>query len=522
MSTITNDPKVFSLLGHKPSLFMLFFTEMWERFSYYGMRALFVLFLTSQIIDGGWAWSNEDALKLYGWYTGLVYLTPIFGGFIADKFLGYRKAVAFGALFMTLGHISMALETPMFLYIGLACLIIGNGLFKPNLTSIVSGLYDKNEEKKDGAYTIYYMGVNAGAFLGIMLCGYIGEKVSWSFGFGLAGIFMLLGMLQFWFGRSILEKVGLSPKNKLELDKVDDVIEDTVEEVIEDVKVSSKVQKDRYIVVAILAFFTIFFWAAFEQAGGSMTIFAKKYTNRILVGDSATIFKIVDAVITLVPLVIISWVLYKLFVQTFKKISLSNSILGFSFAIIWAIVVWKLYREFNADTTEVPASWFGILNSLFIISFAPLFSRLWESKYNPSAAVKFGLGLILLGFGFALLAFGAITIPQGAETAKVSMIWLILAYLFHTIGELFLSPVGLSYVSKLVSPKLIGLMFGVWYLAIFIGNWSAGQLGGMIDKITSEYSLTTFFLIFTVVPVAAGGLMILLNPVLKKLMHGVR
>ncbi len=183
---------------------------------------------------------------------------------------------------------------------------------------------------------------------------------------------------------------------------------------------------------------------------------------------------------------------------------------------------WKLTREFTATTTEVPASWFGILNSLFIISFAPLFSKLWESKYNPSAAVKFGLGLILLGVGFALLAFGAITIPQGAETASVSMMWLILAYLFHTLGELFLSPVGLSYVSKLVPAKLIGVMFGVWYLAIFLGNWSAGQLGGMIDQITKDYSLTTFFLIFTIVPIAAGGLMIGLNPLLKKLMHGVR
>ncbi|WP_103069839.1 peptide MFS transporter [Aquimarina sediminis] len=520
--TAQDDSKVFSLLGHKPALFMVFFTEMWERFSYYGMRALFVLFLTSEIVNGGWAWSNEDALKLYGWYTGLVYLTPILGGFIADKFLGYRKAVAFGALLMTLGHASMALETPTFLYIGLACLILGNGLFKPNLTSIVSGLYAKNEEKKDGAYTIYYMGVNAGAFLGIMLCGYIGEKVSWSFGFGLAGIFMFLGMLQFWFGRSILDKVGLPPKKKYELDDIDDIVEDTVEEVVEEVKVSSKVQKDRYIVVGVLAFFTVFFWAAFEQAGGSMTIFANKYTNRVLVGNAANIFKIIDTLITIVPLLIISWVLYKLFAQTFKKISLSNTILGFSFAIIWAIVIWKLYREFSAETTEVPASWFGILNSLFIISFAPMFSKLWESKYNPSAAVKFGLGLILLGFGFALLAFGAISIPQGAETAKVSMMWLIFAYLFHTLGELFLSPVGLSYVSKLVPAKLIGLMFGVWYLAIFIGNWSAGQLGGMIDGITAKYSLTTFFLIFTVVPAAAGGIMILLNPVLKKLMHGVR
>ncbi|WP_025741346.1 peptide MFS transporter [Aquimarina pacifica] len=520
--TAQNDSKVFSLLGHKPSLFVLFFTEMWERFSYYGMRALFVLFLTSEIVNGGWAWSNEDALKLYGWYTGLVYLTPILGGFIADKFMGYRKAVALGALFMTLGHAAMALETPVFLYAGLACLIIGNGLFKPNLTSIVSGLYDAHEEKKDGAYTIYYMGVNAGAFLGIMLCGYIGEKVSWSYGFGLAGIFMFLGMLQFWFGRSIFESVGLVPKEKLALDDIDDELEDHAEEVVDQIKVSSKVTKDRYIVVGILAFFTVFFWAAFEQAGGSMTIFANKYTNRILTGDSALIFKIVDTAITLIPLLIITWVLYKLFIQTFKKISLSNSILGCSFVIIWIIVLWKLNREFAADTTEVPASWFGILNSLFIISFAPMFSKLWESKYNPSAAVKFGLGLILLGFGFALLAFGSIAIPQGAETASVSMMWLILAYLFHTLGELFLSPVGLSYVSKLVPAKLIGVMFGVWYLAIFLGNWSAGQLGGMIDQITANYSLTTFFLIFTVVPIGAGGLMIALNPLLKKLMHGVR
>ncbi|TPN86125.1 peptide MFS transporter [Aquimarina algicola] len=520
MSTLQDDAKVFSLLGHKPALFVLFFTEMWERFSYYGMRALFVLFLTSEIAKGGWAWSNEDALSLYGWYTGLVYLTPIFGGYIADKLLGYRKAVAFGALLMTLGHVSMALETPTFLYIGLAFLIIGNGLFKPNLTSIVSGLYDQNEEKKDGAYTIYYMGVNAGAFLGIMLCGYIGEKINWSFGFGLAGIFMFLGMLQFWFGRSILENVGLAPSKQL-IDTEKNT-QTTTNKIVEEKEISPKVQGDRYIVVGVLAFFTIFFWAAFEQAGGSMTIFASKYTNLVLVGNAANIFKIADTLITIIPLIIITWVLFKLFLQTFKKISLSNSILGFSFVIIWGIVSWKLYREFSADTTEVPASWFGILNSLFIISFAPLFSKLWESKYNPSAAVKFGLGLILLGLGFALLAFGAISIPQGAETAKVSMIWLILAYLFHTLGELFLSPVGLSYVSKLVPAKLIGLMFGIWYLAIFIGNWSAGQLGGMIDEITSKYSLSTFFLIFTIVPLLAGSLLILLNPLMKKLMHGVR
>lgn len=520
----TKSTSEFSLLGHKPSLYVLFFTEMWERFSYYGMRALLVLFLTTAMIDGGWGWSNEEALGLYGIYTGLVYLTPIFGGLIADKFLGYQKAVALGALIMTLGHASMAIETPTSLYIGLTCLILGNGLFKPNVTSIVSGLYDKHQEKKDGAFTIFYMGVNAGAFLGIMLCGYVGEKVSWSWGFGLAGIFMFLGMLQFWFGRPLFEKVGLSPKEDLhekELESEENKSHGKGVDVKE-AHVPSNVQRDRYIVVGILAFFTIFFWAAFEQAGGSMTIFANNYTNRILEGGSANIFKIVNTLITVIPLAVITWVIFKLFAQTFSRITLSNTILGFSFLIIWGIVIWMLYREFNSDSAEVPASWFGILNSLFIITLAPLFSKIWESKYNPPAAMKFGIGLILLGAGFGFLAFGSQSIPQGAETAAVSMIWLIFAYLFHTLGELCISPVGLSYVSKLVPAKLIGMMFGIWYLAIFIGNFSAGKLGGMIDKITAEYSLMTFFLIFTIVPAGAGVLLILINPVMKKLMHGVR
>ena len=195
------------LMGHPSGLFVLFFTEMWERFSYYGMRAILVLFLTSAIIDGGWAWSREEALGLYGTYTMLVYFSPIIGGFLADKFLGYRKAVAIGAVIMTLGHAAMAMDTPWSLYLGIACLVAGNGLFKPNITSIISGIYVNAQDKKDGAFTIFYMGVNAGAFVGILLCGYIGETVGWHYGFGLAGIFMFLGMLQFWFAQGIFGRV---------------------------------------------------------------------------------------------------------------------------------------------------------------------------------------------------------------------------------------------------------------------------------------------------------------------------
>jgi len=506
------------LMGHPSGLFVLFFTEMWERFSYYGMRALLVLFLTSALLDGGWAWSREEALGLYGTYTMLVYFSPILGGLIADKFMGYRNAVALGALIMTLGHASMAMDTPWGLYLGIGCLVAGNGLFKPNITSIINGVYINAQDKKDGAFTIFYMGVNAGAFLGIMLCGYIGETVGWHWGFGLAGIFMFLGMLQFWFAQGIFGNVGLPPTKKVD---VPDAVEDTKEEAAAKV-VSNKVQRDRYTVVGILAVFTVFFWAAFEQAGGSMTIFAADYTNRVLEGDSAFIFRIANTLLTVVPLIIITYVLLQLFKITFKKYALSNTFLGLSFIIIWVLVLWMLYTQFNEESTEIPASWFGILNSFYIIAFAPLFSKIWESKFNPPATVKFGVGLILLGLGFGILAYGSASIPQGAQTASVSVIWLILAYLLHTLGELSLSPVGLSYVSKLVPATKIGMMFGLWYIAIGLGNKAAGSMGGMIDTITSEYSMSTFFLIFTFIPIIAGLIVMSLTPIVKKLMHGVR
>jgi POT family proton-dependent oligopeptide transporter len=508
------------LMGHPSGLFVLFFTEMWERFSYYGMRAILVLFLTSALIDGGWAWSREDALGLYGTYTMLVYFSPILGGFLADKFLGYRKAVALGALIMTLGHAAMALDTPWSLYFGIGLLVAGNGLFKPNITSIINGVYKNAQDKKDGAFTIFYMGVNAGAFIGILLCGYIGETVGWHYGFGLAGIFMFFGMLQFWFAQGIFGRVGLSPSQTIEYD-------DAIENVGEENKTKEEttpvnVQRDRYIVVGILAFFTIFFWAAFEQAGGSMTIFAKDYTNRVLEGDAANAFRIANTLLTVVPLLIITYVLWQLFKITFSKYAMSNIFLGTSFVIIWGIVIWMLKNQFAEETPEVPASWFSILNSFYIIAFAPLVSKIWESKYNPPATVKFGIGLVLLGLGFGFLAYGSSTIPQGAATASVSMIWLILAYLLHTLGELSLSPVGLSYVSKLVPAAKIGLMFGLWYIAIGLGNKAAGTMGGMIDKITAEYDLTTFFLIFTIVPILAGLIVMSLTPIIKKLMHGVK
>ncbi len=519
---VTTADQVLDEKGHPPALFILFFTEMWERFSYYGMRALLVLFLTSSLMDGGWGWERKEALQLYAIYTGLVYLTPIIGGLIADKLIGYRKAVILGALIMTIGHASMALESSTFFYLGLTCLIIGNGLFKPNISSIVGQLYTKNPEKKDAAYTIFYMGINAGAFLGILLCGYIGEKVDWSYGFGLAGIFMLFGLLQFSFAQKIFGNIGLTPKNKAAADAVDmanNVVDENAER---EAATPAHVNRDRIIVISVFSLFTIFFWWAFEQAGGSMTVFAKDYTNRILSGGSATAFKWTNTLLTVVPMIILTLVLANLFKKTFRKYSLSNIFLGSSFVIIWGIVMWMLGREFKADATEVPASWFGILNSFFIISLAPLFSKMWESRYNPSGPVKFALGLILVGIGFAFLAYGGNTISQGAKTASVSMAWLILAYLFHTLGELCVSPVGLSYVSKLAPVKLVGLMFGIWFIANFVANLLAGLTGSLIDGITEKYSISIFFLIFTILPILAGLVMLGLNKMLIKKMHGGR
>ncbi|MFD1630948.1 peptide MFS transporter [Pseudopedobacter beijingensis] len=575
-----------NVLGHPSGLFVLFFTEMWERFSYYGMRALLVLFLTSSILgdNAGWGWPRENALAIYGSYTSLAYLTPILGGYVADRIIGYRWAVIVGALLMTLGHLSMAFEfNPIFMYLGLCLLVLGNGFFKPNMTSIVAQIYEKHPEKKDGAYTIFYMGVNAGAFLGMLLCGYIGESPDWgwSYGFGLAGIFMLLGMLQFYFTQNIFGNVGLKPtydgdqvkpinetpeeakKNPfstfdltvisiIAIIGLTWIINDPMSKItdinlfnfsisgisgntlsicialvlfifilIKRILQYTTVLRDKMIAVIVLAFITIFFWASFEQAGGSMTIFAKDYTARILEGNAKIGFNIANTLITVVPLIIITFVLFKLFQQTFKKYAIGNTILLSSFIIVWGLVIFMLKAQYADVQAEVPATWFGILNALFIISCAPLVSKIWESKYNPPATFKYGIGMILLGIGFAVLAYGASSIPQGAKTASVSMMWLVFAYFFHTMGELFISPVGLSYVSKLVPGRMIAIMFGIWYLAIAIGNKLAGTMGGMIDEITAQYSMSTFFMLFTFIPIALGIFIMMLTPLLKKLMHGV-
>ncbi|HLV40226.1 MAG TPA: peptide MFS transporter [Xanthomarina sp.] len=505
------------IMGHPAGLFVLFFTEMWERFSYYGMRALLTVFLITEIAKGGWEWTNADAMQLYAWYTGLVYLTPLLGGILADKFIGFRKAILLGALIMTLGHLSMAFEgiSSNFFYAGLVMMILGNGLFKPNISSMVGNLYPDSSSKKDAGYTIFYMGINAGAFLGMLLCGYIGEKIGWHYGFGLAGVFMLFGMLQFYFGRKIFGAIGEQPKKQLEMD-VKKAVDQEVEE-----DTPKHIVRDRLVVVGVLMFASLFFFFAFEQAGGSMTVFAKDYTQRVLEGNSGIIFKWVDALLTIFPIIIVSYVLYSLGKKIIKKYPLTIVFTAISFVIIWILGGWKVYREFSIEQTEVTVSWFQILNSFFIITLASSFSKMWEKVWNPSGPIKFAMGLALVGVGFVALAIGSNSIPQGATSASVSMIWLILAYFFHTTGELCLSPVGLSYVSKLSPKRLAGLLFGLWFTASAIANFIAGMTGSYIDKISHTYSMSVFFLIIAAIPIFAAVALLLLNPKLKKMMHGI-
>ena len=673
------------VLGHPAGLFVLFFTEMWERFSFYGMRVLLINFLTMTLIgyNPGWAWSTENAGALFGTYVMLLYLTPILGGIIADKITGYRWAVIIGAMIITLGHVSMAFETEVSLYLGLALLVIGTGFFKPNMVSFVSEMYKDLPEKKDAAYTIFYMGVNSGAFFGMMLCGYLAERIGWSWGFGLAGVFMLLGTIQFWFARPLFGSIGCEPRKQEKKETTSDAKQEeeklnpftTLDKILVALSaiigigyalndplskiwnidlfgwaatsglkgqyvmvivgliaffylIGSRIiryttiVRDRMLTVVIFAFFVVFFWLSFEQGASSLVIFARDNIERELHGNWAVLYNIFNALLTVIPLLLITYVLFLLVKKTYKKIFPAVVVLLVCFSLVWGIASWMLQRDFKTTaysvsyqayeqtdtqgrTTYIPiteenrvarpdlkiverttiigvadyhlkvgqeikllsknnkntsfgyvdaekeqwakqrgaelntdnglivaqvkeerdnwvettVSWFSILNSFFIIALASLFSRWWDSKYNPPAAMKYGIGLLMLSVGFGLLALGSHGVTHGV---KVSMLWLVFAYMFNTMGELCLSPVGLSYVSKLVPARMIAFMFGVWYLAVAIGHKLAAVVGGQIENITREYSLSTFFLIFTIVPAVAGVLIILINPFVKKLMHGVK
>ena len=496
---------------HPSGLWVLFFTEMWERFSYYGMRALLVLYLTSTLINGGFGFAQNNALQIYGIFTGLVYLTPIFGGIVADRLIGQRKSIMIGGLVMGLGQAAMAYSEAVvtlgnmpsgdalmelrryWLYIGLGLLILGNGFFKPNISTLVGRLYADGDPRKDSAFTIFYMGINIGAFLAPLVAGFLGESIGWAWGFGSASVGMFVGTLWFTSQEKKLGTIGFGPKRVFTGETARLNLRDWFEIFVwviiivafiylfvktwwtipEEVtfyiirlaiftavagivyvivkNTSGKTEWSRIGAILVFSFFNIFFWSGFEQAGGTFNLFARDLTDR-MVGDF-----------------------------------------------------------------ELKASWFQSINAIAIVALAPLFSMLWVrlGRRNPSTPVKFGLGLMFLSLGFVVMfSADSVASPQNL----VSPLWLVMVYLFHTTGELCLSPIGLSMISKLSPPKITSLMMGLFFASIALANYLAGFLKSLLENYMPGMNL---FLFLIITSGSASIVMFAISPVLKKMMKGI-
>ena len=478
------------MFGHPRGLMTLFFTELWERFSYYGMRGLLVLFL-ADAMRGGFGMDAQTAGAIYGLYTGMVYLLALPGGWIADRILGQRQAVFIGGCVIAAGHFSMAIPATETFYLGLVLIVIGTGLLKPNVSAIVGDLYPEGGGRRDAGFSIFYMGINIGAFVGPLICGYLGENIDWHLGFSAAGVGMVFGLLQYKLGFKYLGDAGL-PKNidsearaqatstmykalvglvgiiaVIALLQFSAIIHLTLPGVAQAMGVVifliavgyfiyvlivgnlNTAEKKRLAVIFFLFISSAVFWAGFEQAGSSLNLFAERLTDRDIFG----------------------WLM--------------------------------------------PASWLQSVNAFFIIALAPVFSWLWIwlGHKQPSIPIKFALGLILLGAGFAVLAWGSIY----AYTAAVSPMWLIITYLLHTTGELCLSPVGLSSITKLSPPKFVGQMMGIWFTGTSLGNLLAGLAAGKFEVMP----LPELFGTVALITAGFGVIAVLISRPIKKMIGGI-
>ena len=440
--------------SHPRGLKTLFFTEMWERFSYYGMRAILVLYMVAPVAEGGLGFDTAAAASVYGTYTMAVYLMAIPGGFVADRFVGARRAVLVGGVVIAAGHFAMAFGALPAFYGGLVLIVLGTGLLKPNISTMVGALYAEGDARRDAGFSIFYMGINLGAALSPLVCGYLAQsagfketlasagfapEASWHWGFGAAGVGMTLGLVQYLLHRERLRGVGERPAPRA----------------AEAAPREPRTRAGWRRIGAVFVFFTftVLFWAVYEQAGSSLTLFADRLTR--------------------------------------------NEILG------W----------------EYPSSWFQSVEAAFVIVLAPVFSAIWLrfGDRQPSSPAKFTVGLALLGAGTALMVPAAALAASG----RVSPLWLVGVYLLHVLGEMCLSPVGLSTVTKLAPARLVGVMMGVWFLAAALGNKVAGDLGGLFDE-ADPVRNQWLFGGMTIGVLAAAGLLALLTPWVRRLMGGVR
>ena len=443
-----------TILGHPVGLYILFFVEMWERFSYYGMRAILTLFLAAPIImddpQSGYGWTNAETLSFYGTYTMFVYLMSIPGGWVADKFIGQKKAVMLGGLLLCFGHGILAVDAEWAFFTGLILIVVGVGFLKPNISTMVGGLYKKGDNKRDTGFYIFYMGINIGAFLGALTVGAVAAKYGWHYGFGLAGIGMAIGQLVYIYGLKYLEGVGEFIGSEKSPDK--DLMN----------KPLTSVEKDRMLVMFLSFLIIIVFWGAFEQAGGLMSLYTEQKTDRML--------------------------------------SFSLPFIG----------------------NEVPAAIFQSINAFFIIIFATIVAKFWsdwaKKGKESSSLFKMAIGLIIMAFGFFFMTKASTeVIMEGDEVVqKSAMIWLVLAYLFHTIGELCASPVALSFITKLAPVKYAAFMMGAYFAATGLGNKVAGFVGQLSEG-AGEFQVFTGIAIFCTL---FGILVLLLLKPLKRLTHG--
>ena len=482
-------------LGHPKGLFVCFATEMWERFSYYGMRALLILYLTKH-----WEFTDATSYLIYGAYTSLVYIMPVFGGMLADQILGSKKAVTYGAILLVFGHLGMTVESnEQIFYLSLALIVSGVGFLKPNISTMVGALYEEGDPRRDSGFSIFYMGINIGAFTATLLCGYLGEQVGWAYGFGAAGIGMLFGLIIFLWGQKYLEGLAEPPSNKY-LQKMNGISYESWAYIsgifmvlvtwflVQNSQLVGQLlggfgaifigawllyalfrcapdERDRLIVVGILILFSLIFWALFEQAGSSLNILTDRGVNRVIFG--------------------------------------------------W----------------EVPASMFQSLNAGFIFTIAPLFAMLWialaKRNMEPSTPIKFSIGIIFVGLGFLALVYGM----GSSEGLQTGVFWIILIYLLHTLGELCLSPVGLSSVTKLSPQRIVGFMMGMWFFASAAGNYVAGLIAratasdssGVSNDVFDLTQKQSFMDVYTdvgLMAIGCGIFLAILTPILKKLMHG--
>ncbi len=491
-------PEQRSFFGHPRGLSTLFFTELWERFSYYGMKALLILFMTATAEKGGLGFDANKAGAIYGLYTAGVYLTAMPGGWLADRIIGQRRAVLFGGIIIALGHFSMALPGVFFFYLGLFLIVMGTGLLKPNISTMVGELYPEGGARRDAGFSIFYMGINIGAFTAPLVVGTLGERVNWHLGFGLAGIGMVLGVVQYLLGGKHLGEVGRKPKSAearpgqaeqrggsrgLGLAVVGVLVGLLVVlQLLGMVDLTTAVglanaggliivslalaffaymftaggldasEKQRLGVIGILFICSSLFWAGFEQAGSSLNLFARDSTDRVLFGR------------------------------------------------------------------EIPASTLQAINALFIILLAPVFAWLWvrlnKQGREPSSPAKFSLGLVLMGLGFGVMVAASLAAASGHT---VSPLWLVLTYLLHTLGELSLSPVGLSTVTKLAPRRAVGQMMGVWFMSMSLGNLIAGRLAGQVETLP----LPQLFGAVAATAIAAGLILALFVRPIRRMMGGV-